>query len=141
MVPQDAFESGRHLRVGRWPLAVFGYSCSCSRTNKTCQPHSSVRSFGVAFSAAAKDVLVSSARVVLPATTGTVLALSFFLSHVFDRHARTFPPGRTLPPALLWQLVLDCWNTGDWGGIAGYPVKFAIGFVSVFFDLIFLLQV
>eukprot|EP00903_Cladosiphon_okamuranus_P006785 g6613.t1 len=38
------------------------------------------------------------------------------------------------------QLVLDCWNTGDWGGIAGYPVKFAIGFVSVFFDLIFLLQ-
>lgn len=39
------------------------------------------------------------------------------------------------------QLVLDCWNAGDWGGIAGYPVKFAIGFVSVFFDLIFLLQV
>ncbi|CBJ29077.1 conserved unknown protein [Ectocarpus siliculosus] len=38
------------------------------------------------------------------------------------------------------QLVLDCWNTGDWGGIAGYPVKFAIGFVSVFFDLIFLFQ-
>lgn len=42
---------------------------------------------------------------------------------------------------MLWQLVLDCWNTGDWGGIAGYPVKFAIGFISVFFDLIFLLQV
>ncbi|CAN0300180.1 unnamed protein product, partial [Ectocarpus sp. 8 AP-2014] len=38
------------------------------------------------------------------------------------------------------KLVLDCWNTGDWGGIAGYPVKFAIGFVSVFFDLIFLFQ-
>lgn len=39
------------------------------------------------------------------------------------------------------KLVLDCWNTGDWGGIRGYPVKFAIGFISVFFDLIFLLQV
>ncbi|CAM9228110.1 unnamed protein product [Pylaiella littoralis] len=38
------------------------------------------------------------------------------------------------------QLVLDCWSTGDWGGIAGYPVKFAIGFISVFFDLIFLFQ-
>ncbi|CAM9111846.1 unnamed protein product [Ascophyllum nodosum] len=38
------------------------------------------------------------------------------------------------------QLVLDCWNTGDWGGISGYPVKFAIGFVSVFFDLIFMFQ-
>ena len=134
MVPQDAFESGRHLRVGRWPLAVSGYSCSCSRTNKT-----SVRCFGVAFSAAAKDVLVSSGC--LACDYRYCFGALFFLSHVFDRHARTFPPGRTLPPALLWQLVLDCWNTGDWGGIAGYPVKFAIGFVSVFFDLIFLLQV
>lgn len=42
---------------------------------------------------------------------------------------------------LFVQLVLDCWNTGDWGGIRGYPVKFAIGLVSVFFDLIFLFQV
>ena len=41
----------------------------------------------------------------------------------------------------LQQLVLDCWNAGDWGGIRGYPVKFAIGFVSVFFDIIFLFQV
>lgn len=39
------------------------------------------------------------------------------------------------------KLILDCWSTGDWGGIRGYPVKFAIGLVSVFFDIIFLLQV
>lgn len=39
------------------------------------------------------------------------------------------------------QLVLDCWNTGDWSGIRGYPVKFAIGLVSVIFDVIFMFQV
>lgn len=38
------------------------------------------------------------------------------------------------------QLVLDCWNTGDWSGIRGYPVKFAIGLVSVIFDVIFMFQ-
>ncbi|CAM9247864.1 unnamed protein product, partial [Choristocarpus tenellus] len=38
------------------------------------------------------------------------------------------------------QLVLDCYNVGDWSGILGYPVKFGLGFVSVFFDLIFLAQ-
>ncbi|CAM9382867.1 unnamed protein product [Discosporangium mesarthrocarpum] len=38
------------------------------------------------------------------------------------------------------QLVLDCYNTDDWSGILGYPVKFALGFVSIFFDLIFMVQ-
>lgn len=44
-------------------------------------------------------------------------------------------------PRLFPQLVLDCWNTGDWSGIRGYPVKFAIGLVSVVFDLVLMLQV
>lgn len=39
------------------------------------------------------------------------------------------------------QLVLDCWNTDDWSGISGYPVKFAIGLVSVLFDVVFIIQV
>jgi cystinosin len=38
------------------------------------------------------------------------------------------------------QLVLDCANTHDWSGIAGTPVKFALGFASIFFDVIFLVQ-
>jgi cystinosin len=38
------------------------------------------------------------------------------------------------------QLVLDCANTGDWHGIVGTPAKFALGFVSIFFDLIFFIQ-
>jgi hypothetical protein len=38
------------------------------------------------------------------------------------------------------QLVLDCANTSDWGGITGTPVKFALGFVSMAFDTLFVLQ-
>ncbi|CAM9438935.1 unnamed protein product [Heterosigma akashiwo] len=38
------------------------------------------------------------------------------------------------------QLILDCHATGDWGGITGDPVKFGLGFVSIFFDVIFMLQ-
>jgi cystinosin len=38
------------------------------------------------------------------------------------------------------QLVLDCANTRDWSGIAGTPVKFALGCASIFFDVIFLVQ-
>ena len=33
------------------------------------------------------------------------------------------------------QLLLDCWNTGDWSGITGNPAKFALGFVSIIFDV------
>ncbi|CAM9430664.1 unnamed protein product [Phaeothamnion confervicola] len=38
------------------------------------------------------------------------------------------------------QLLGDCAVTGDWSGISGYPAKFALGFVSIFFDAIFLMQ-
>jgi cystinosin len=40
----------------------------------------------------------------------------------------------------LLQLIGDCWNTNDWHGITGDPAKFALGFVSIFFDLIFFVQ-
>mmetsp|Transcript_12112 Transcript_12112/g.17863 ORF Transcript_12112/g.17863 Transcript_12112/m.17863 type:complete len:155 (-) Transcript_12112:365-829(-) len=38
------------------------------------------------------------------------------------------------------QLLLDCWNTDDWTGISGDPVKFGLGFASMFFDVIFMVQ-
>jgi cystinosin len=38
------------------------------------------------------------------------------------------------------QLVLDCWMQGDWSGITGNLAKFFLGFVSIFFDIIFMLQ-
>lgn len=40
----------------------------------------------------------------------------------------------------LLQLIGDCWNTNDWHGITGDPAKFALGFVSIFFDIIFFTQ-
>lgn len=38
------------------------------------------------------------------------------------------------------QLVLDCANMGDWTGITGNVAKFVLGNVSIFFDVIFMLQ-
>jgi cystinosin len=38
------------------------------------------------------------------------------------------------------QLVLDCADLGDWTGITGNFAKFGLGFVSVTFDVIFMLQ-
>jgi len=38
------------------------------------------------------------------------------------------------------QLVLDCADLGDWTGITGNLAKFGLGFVSITFDVIFMLQ-
>lgn len=38
------------------------------------------------------------------------------------------------------QLCLDCFALHDWTGITGDPVKFALGFVSIVFDIIFVTQ-
>lgn len=40
----------------------------------------------------------------------------------------------------LLQLLLDCWDTHDWSGILGDPVKFGLGFVSIVYDIIFIIQ-
>src|SRR5690606_8007793 len=40
----------------------------------------------------------------------------------------------------LLQLLLDCNDTNDWQGIAGDPVKFGLGFVSIAFDITFIIQ-
>ncbi|XP_058812514.1 cystinosin homolog [Topomyia yanbarensis] len=38
------------------------------------------------------------------------------------------------------QMVINAWNFDDWPSIFGSPVKFALGFVSIFFDLVFIIQ-
>ncbi|KAG0258884.1 hypothetical protein BG011_003020, partial [Mortierella polycephala] len=40
----------------------------------------------------------------------------------------------------LAQLVLDAYISGDWSGISGDPVKFGLGFLSILFDLVFMIQ-
>jgi cystinosin len=40
----------------------------------------------------------------------------------------------------IMQLVLDCAEMNDFSGITGNPAKFGLGFVSIFFDLIFMVQ-
>mmetsp|Transcript_44872 Transcript_44872/g.115199 ORF Transcript_44872/g.115199 Transcript_44872/m.115199 type:complete len:307 (-) Transcript_44872:44-964(-) len=38
------------------------------------------------------------------------------------------------------QLVLDGWATADWSAVTGDPAKFLLGNVSMFFDVIFMVQ-
>ncbi|KAI1466477.1 PQ loop repeat-domain-containing protein [Daldinia caldariorum] len=38
------------------------------------------------------------------------------------------------------QLVIDSWLQGDWSGVTGNPVKFALGNVSMLYDLVFMTQ-
>lgn len=38
------------------------------------------------------------------------------------------------------QLCMDCGINGDWSGAVGDPVKFGLGFTSMVFDVIFMLQ-
>lgn len=38
------------------------------------------------------------------------------------------------------QLGIDSYLQGDWSGLTGNPVKLALGNVSVFFDIIFMVQ-
>lgn len=40
----------------------------------------------------------------------------------------------------LIQLVIDSASGGDWSGVLGNPAKFALGNVTLFFDLLFLYQ-
>jgi len=38
------------------------------------------------------------------------------------------------------QLVIDSGLQADWSGITGNPVKLGLGNVSIFFDVIFMIQ-
>lgn len=39
------------------------------------------------------------------------------------------------------QLLFDGWTTDHWKSVIGDPVKFGLGFCSMFFDIIFMIQV
>jgi cystinosin len=38
------------------------------------------------------------------------------------------------------QLLIDSSLQGDWSGVTGNPVKFMLGNVSIFFDIVFMTQ-
>ncbi|XP_053693785.1 cystinosin homolog [Sabethes cyaneus] len=38
------------------------------------------------------------------------------------------------------QMIINAWNFDDWDSIFGSPVKFALGLVSIIFDVIFIIQ-
>jgi len=38
------------------------------------------------------------------------------------------------------QLIFDGWRTDNWAGVIGDPVKFGLGFLSMAFDVIFMVQ-
>jgi len=38
------------------------------------------------------------------------------------------------------QLIFDGWRTDNWAGLIGDPVKFGLGFTSMVFDVIFMIQ-
>lgn len=38
------------------------------------------------------------------------------------------------------QLGIDSYLQHDWSGVTGNPVKFALGNISIFFDVIFMVQ-
>ncbi|KZO93217.1 hypothetical protein CALVIDRAFT_583390 [Calocera viscosa TUFC12733] len=40
----------------------------------------------------------------------------------------------------LAQLFLDSWLASDWTGVTGNPVKFGLSFLSILFDVLFILQ-
>jgi len=40
----------------------------------------------------------------------------------------------------LLQLAIDSYRQGDWSGVTGNPVKLALGNISIFFDVIFIVQ-
>jgi len=40
----------------------------------------------------------------------------------------------------LTQQMIDCACAADWGGISGDPVKFGLGFASMVFDVVFMMQ-
>uniref|UniRef100_A0A915N5Q4 Cystinosin n=1 Tax=Meloidogyne javanica TaxID=6303 RepID=A0A915N5Q4_MELJA len=38
------------------------------------------------------------------------------------------------------QMILQAKNTADWSAFVGNPVKFGLGFVSIIFDVLFIIQ-
>ncbi|VDO84860.1 unnamed protein product [Heligmosomoides polygyrus] len=78
-----------------------------------------------------------------------VVTLSKYLPQVFFNFQRKSTVGWSIGNVLLdftggtldiLQMVLQCFNVADWVTFYGNPVKFGLGLVSMFFDIIFMIQ-
>jgi cystinosin len=72
--------------------------------------------------------------------------LSFSFYNLIDNYvsSHSYPSTSTATPET-WQrkqkqLVLDCADLKDFSGITGNPAKFGLGFVSIVFDVVFMVQ-
>eukprot|EP00939_MAST-03C_sp_MAST-3C-sp1_P002728 g2728.t1 len=72
-----------------------------------------------------------------------------YVPQVYLNHLRRSTDGWAIGNVLLdftggalsvLQQLMDCSFSGEWSGISGDPVKFGLGFVSILFDIIFMLQ-
>ena len=79
------------------------------------------------------------------------MAITFvkYLPQLFENYRRRSTTGWSIHNILLdftggflstLQLVLDCGDMRDWSGITGDLAKFALGTISVVFDLLFMVQ-
>lgn len=78
-----------------------------------------------------------------------VLSILMYAPQVILNHKRRSTEGWSIWQVLLditggilsaFQLVWDCWAVNDWAGLQGNAAKFLLGFISIFFDVIFLSQ-
>ena len=75
--------------------------------------------------------------------------VSWYIPQVYENWRRKSTDGWNIWNVLLdfgggslsiCQLMIDCGSTGNWSGLTGDPVKFLLGFVSIIFDLVFMIQ-
>ena len=78
-----------------------------------------------------------------------VISIAKYVPQVYLNHVRQSTVGWSIGNVLLdftggvlsvFQAFLDCSLSGNWSGIAGDPVKFGLGFISIIFDVIFMVQ-
>ena len=77
-----------------------------------------------------------------------VISIAKYVPQVYLNHARQSTVGWSIGKLLdftggvlsVFQAFLDCSLSGNWSGIAGDPVKFGLGFISIIFDVIFMVQ-
>jgi len=78
-----------------------------------------------------------------------VATLVKYMPQVFVNYRRQSTEGWSIWQVLLditggilsmVQLVIDASFQGDWSGITGNPTKLGLGYISIFFDIIFIIQ-
>jgi len=78
-----------------------------------------------------------------------IISIAKYVPQVYLNHTRRSTVGWSIGNVLLdftggvlsvFQAFWDCSLSGDWSGISGDPVKFGLGFISIIFDVIFMVQ-